>query len=302
VIHVDDRIHQVFDRYQLTYYPAWPLDQLPVQRCSDEKYISDLQVLDYYRNLRPELITRRDYPNQVIRGMVEYGFWLATSMSVDGIQSPLNMYHWQNIHPGKKRYIVANYLQLDAVPVLVQHWPDQMLRPGGIPINTLDQLLEIYNHNVSINIRTKVDELLVECSWHGLTDLRDRNGYDDWYRSAAISVNEHNHLLDYLLQYGLYIQTDVAGIGINTGQLKITVNNDQSDKDFYIKLPEPSLLKYDLWQLYYHFDPRVGVKRCKVTGIEIVNRLGDPDWIIDGLNFKKTLHRPWLLDPERKHD
>lgn len=295
---IDPRISEVLERYSLTYFPSWPVSELPPQRCSDDKYITDQYVLDCYRNLHYELIRYRDYHNRVIEGMVDYSFWLVTSMSTQGVQSPLNMYDWQNIHPGKKRYIVANYVQLDTVPVLVQHRPDDIQREGGTPITTLNALLDIYGNNVSIKIREKADDLLLECSWHGETNKRDANGYDDWYRASAESINETNTLLPRLLETGLQVRSPVKNYSINTGLFKTHASRNLADQDFFLIVPEPKYID-SLWKLYFYFDPRVGLKRCRTTGIEIHNRLGDPDWKIDNLDFERTLTRPWIHDPEK---
>jgi len=296
---IDPALEQIFDQYSLTYFPNWKLSEVPVQRCSDDKYISDNQVLDYYRNLHYELIRFRDYPNRVIEGMVDFSFWLVTSMSQKGIQSPLNMYHWTNIHPGKKRYIISNYIQFDDIPILVQHRPNDVQKDGGIPVTSVDQLIALYGHNVSIKLRKKSDELLVECSWHGETQKRDRNGYDNWYRAAAESVSEENILLPYLLEHGLRVKTDVKSYSINTGVFKTHASRDLEESGFFLSVPALDYLNYDLWKLYFHFDPRVGIKRCKTTGIEIHNEFGDPNWVVDNLDFKRTLNRPWLHDPEK---
>lgn len=294
---IDPRAKDLFARYAFTYFPAWPTGELPPQRCSDADYIPDQTVLDCYRNLHQNLIDYRDYQNPVIGGMVDYSFWLATSMAQRGIQAPLNMYHWTNIHPGKKRYIMANYLQLKSVPVLVQHWPDDIQRAGGIPVTSLDYLLALYQNLASINVREKVDELLIECSWHGETERRDRNGYDDWYRAAAESVHEINPLRHYLLEHGLTVVSAGPEHVINNG--KRWTNIATHPATFTIHDPDRLHTRYDLWGLYYHFDPRVGVKRCRRSGLEIVNQMGDPKWIMN-VDLLATLQRKWIPDPERK--
>jgi hypothetical protein len=294
---VDPRAKDLFDRYAFTYFPAWPTSELPPQRCSDADYIPDQIVLDCYRNLHQNLIDHKGYTNPVVDSMVDYSFWLATSMTQRGIQAPLNMYHWTNIHPGKKRYIMANYLQIKTVPVLVQHWPGNVQRAGGIPVTSLDYLLAIYQNNVSVNVREKVDELLVECSWHGETQRRDRNGYDDWYSAAAHSIHNGNHLLSHLLANGLTVVSPAPDSVINKGARWTNIASHSAP--FCIHDPDRLHTKYDLWALYYHFDPRVGIKRCRRSGLEIVNQFGDPNWIVNA-DLLSTLKRKWIPDPERK--
>lgn len=283
---------------ELYWFPEFPLHELPIQRCSDANYIKELQVLDYYRNLHYELIRFIDYENTIIRNMVEYSCWLVTSMSQKGIQSPLNIQGWnQNIHPGLKRYIIANYLQLDTVPVVWQGGG----RTSDYPIKTLADLHRAYGENISVKIRDKGRQTL-EVSWHGDTNYRDPNGYDFWVAAAAEELCGKNLILEYLLEHGLQLQIDVPGSTINNCDVYRTFAHNKADQhDFYLKIPDVSHLQMDLWKVYYHFDPRVGVKTCSETGIQIINKFGDPNWQMT-VNLEKTIKRPWLVYNENKNE
>jgi hypothetical protein len=296
---IDPNVEKLFDKYNFTYVAEWDINTLPAQRCSDDTYIPDDIVVDYYRNL--EYI---DYPSRVIEGMVKYSFWLVTSFSEQAMQSPMNMYlehHYANIHPGKKRYIVANYVGLDSVPVLVQQLKT-IDRVDGVHIHNVNQLSDIYNNNASIQVASNYNNHVIECSWHGETGRRDARGYDDWWGVAAESINHNNVVLEYLLKEGLHVQYDGPSQSINTTTQYIThIHQDAHHNQFYIDIPDAQYLDEDLWKLYFHFDPRVGVKECVQTGIRIVNKFGDPDWQIK-VNLKKTLERSWIADPEKTID
>ena len=276
---IDPEVALLFAEYKFEYFPKFPTKDLPLQRCSDANYITDLELLDWYRNLDYRMIQRKDYHNRVIEGMVLNACWLVTSMTENGVQSPLNMYEWDNIHPGKKRYIVANYLGLETVPVLCQFRDGQR---GGIPITDLTGLSEIYGYDFSARIKHKPEynERLLECSWHGETQMRDAKGYDDWHRAAGEALEFKNEILDYISEHGFHV-------------------NPADDRPFYLEATTQAALDYDLMQLYFHFDPRVGKKVDKKLGISIINHYGDPNWVID-VDFSKTLNRPWLPDPEKK--
>lgn len=297
------KIDDLFNRYTFEYCENTPLADLPIQRCSDDCYITDQEVLSYYRNLDYRLIDHIDYPNRVIGGMVETSFWLVTSMSTKGIQSPLNLWEWDNIHPGKKRWIIANYLQLRSVPTLNQ-FEDIQYSKGGRKITNKEELDEIYQNNYSAQIRNKLNEhSKLECSWHGESNRRDEKGYDNWYRAGAESIGERNWIPDYLLEHGLQIRCYGAGRhlrhrvrGIFTTHINSRVD---ATGDFYIEASQEQIAKYDLWQLYYHFDPRYARKTDTASGISIINRRGDPSLTINqDLRFEQTLTRPWLLYKE----
>jgi hypothetical protein len=301
VAKIDLNIATLFEKYNFTSVAQWDINTLPAQRCSDDKYIPDDQVVDYYRNLDYRMIEYIDYPSRVIEGMVKYSFWLVTSFSLQGIQSPMNMYlenHYANIHPGKKRYIVANYMALDSVPVLVQQLKTQT-RIHGVHITNVNQLIDLYGNNVSMQVSKKYGQEVLECSWHGATNLRDKNDYDGWWQAAGESINHNNVILEYLLKEGLPVQFNGPAQSINTTTQYITcIHADAHHMQFYIDIPDVKYLNEDLWKLYFHFDPRVGVKECVETGIRIINKFGNPDWIIK-VNLKKTLERPWIADPEK---
>lgn len=303
VAKIDPTITTLFDNYNFTSIAAWDLPTLPVQRCSDDKYIPDDLMVDYYRNLDYRMIAHIDYPSSVIEGMVKYSFWLVTSFSEHGVKSPMNMYidedqqHF-NIHPGKKRYIVANYMGLDSVPVLVQQLKKET-RIDGVHINNVAQLIDLYGDNTSMQVSQKYGQEVLECSWHGATNLSDKNGYDGWWQAAGESINRSNVILEYILKEGLHVQFDVISRSINTTtQYSTHIHPMARHMQFYIDIPDAKYLNENLWQLYFHFDPRVGVKECVETGIRIVNKFGDQDWKMK-VNLKKTLDRKWIDDPER---
>ena len=295
----------LFDNHNFTYVSNWKLDTLPLQRCSDDKYIPDGLLVDYYRNLDYRMLDHIDYPSKVIEGMSKFSFWLVTSISEKGMQSPMNMYmnkHYANIHPGKKRYIVANYLGLDSVPVLVQQ-PKTEPRVDGVHIENVDQIIDLYGNNVSIKVARNYNEEALECSWHGETNLRDDNDYDNWWSVASTSIDHDNQILRYLRIRGKlaivsYNNSHRTGLTVVHGEGSFATihHSDQySGGSFYI---ETDLKDIDYWQLYFHFDPRVGRKTDKKLGISIVNHFGDPNWVMD-VDFSGTLNRPWLPDPEK---
>ncbi len=283
-------------REPIYYHPAMPLDQIPPQRCGDDEYIQDRQVLGYYRNLSYEMIRFMDYENPIIGVMVTTACWLVTSMSEQGMLSPLNIQGWNNnVHPGIKRYIVAHYLQFDAVPVLWQG-PE---RTSKWKINCLRNLEEIYGRNISVKLRQK-DHVCLEVSSHSESNWRDPNGYDFWVKAALEDLGNQHKIFDYVRDHGLNLLCDVPGYTINNADVFRTHASRKADQhDFYLEIPDAQLLEKDLWQLYFHFDPRVGLKTCPVTGIKIVNKLGDPNWQIE-VDLARTLDRPWLSEPEKQ--
>lgn len=292
---VDPRAASLFEKYNFTFIACWDTNKLPIQRCSDDTYIPDKHVVDYYRNLDYRMIEHIDYPNRVIEGMTKFSCWLITSICETGMQSPLNMYlegDYSNIHPGKKRYIAANYVGLASVPVVVQQLKTEE-RVAGLHIANLEELSDIYGNNVSIKVAQNYNQDVIECSWHGETNSRDPNGYDDWWSVAGKSINHENVILDNILYRGLAVRTPNEN-ATASGIFK-TVMHPDIGGDFYI---ESERNDFDFWQLYFHFDPRVGKKVDKKLGISIINHYGDPDWVIE-VDFSKTLNRPWITYSEK---
>jgi hypothetical protein len=299
LVRIDPGVDNLFENYNFTLVTHWPVSNLPVQRCGDKKYIPDDTILDYYRNLDYRMINHTDYSSKVIGGMVRLSCWMVTSLCESGVRSPINMfvdYRGQaSLHPGKKRYIVANYLGLDTVPVMVQQFKTQP-RIAGRPIYNTTQLVNAYDNNVSIKVNYKKK---LECSWHGATNHRDKNGYDDWWKTSNLAINKNNKILDYVLQHGLHINcaSQLHSTSAQNGIFNTHVNHNATDHDFYLEVDNTIMLEKDLWQLYFHFDPRVGVKSCSYTGIKIINNLGDPAWTMQ-VNLANTLNRVWIPCPK----
>ena len=299
---IDPNLHKVFDDYNFTLVTHWPTTTLPVQRCSDADYIPDDLVLDCYRNLDYRMIDHVDYTNRIIRSMVYYSNWLVTSISETGVNAPLNLliddYGKKDIHPGKKRYIIANYMGLNSVPVMVQQ-PKTQARLAGRPIYTVDQMLAVYHHNVSIQLHKGYK---LECSWHGATNFRDQNGYDSWHHTAKTQADGKHSILAYIQQHGIHVNcpTAIASTTTYDGVYRVHVNHNATDHDFYLDIADPTMLSYNLWELYYHFDSGVGEKSCPQSGIRIINKLGDPLWTMQS-DLLATLQRLHIPDPKLPH-
>ena len=217
-------------------------------------------------------------------------------MSDGGIKSPLNVFEWRNIHPGKKRWIIANYLQLETVPTLNQFEPNNTdHQRGGLPVRSKSDLDQLYGDNYTAQIRnTKSGHQRLECSWHGLTNRRDQNGYDNWYRASEETMK--NWILDYVLANGLQVDCIKSQPSKKESVFETHYGN-MKDRDFYVVCPTVNLQDCDFWQLYFHFDPTVYKKICCRTGIEIVNNKATNKQIME-VNLYDTILRKRLSDPD----
>jgi hypothetical protein len=265
---IDPNTEEILNAYNFYYIKNWKVLKLPKQDWTS--YIPDQTIAQHFCNLNYNLISFKNYKTAAVGDMVDKGCWLVSNIDQYGMQSPLNMFD-NNIHPGKKRYMVANYLQLPHVPVLLQ--TKQTLKFKRI--TTIAQLNKIYKNNYSTQIRTKSNnESVLECSWHGATNSRDSKGYDDWWRVSGESYNYRNVILEYISQNG------------------IEVNTAERNSLFEIIVHDKNLLKKDFWELYYHFDPLVHRKICETNKIEIINRLTDSKIIMKDCKLVRTLFRP----------
>ena len=295
MVRIDPNIDKLFQSYNFTLVTHWPVNKLPAQQPGLSKSISNNTVLDLYRNLDYRMIDHIDSSSKIIGNLSRLTYWLVTSLCETGVRSPMNMIIDNNspgkIHPGKKRYIVANYLGLDTIPVMVQQ-SNKLIRVAGRPIYNTAQMISAYDNNVSIKIK---DSKKVACSWHGATNSRDKSGYDNWWNAASVAINHDNKILDYILQHGLHINCASQSHSSSTqnGIFNTHINHNATDHDFYLEVDNTKMIKKDLWQLYFHFDPRVGVKSCAHTGIKIINKFGDSNWTMQ-VNFAKTLKRSWI--------
>ena len=264
---IDIDTQKVLQEYNFYYYDS-NLQDLPFQKCGDHSYIPDETILHHYRNLNYHLISHEQYFKPVIGNIIRTGCWLVTSMDIHGIQSPLSMFE-THVHPGKKRYMVANYLQVDTVPVLLQ---TKEVRHDLQKVTTLSDLSDIYKGNFSTRVEQKDDNMILECSWHGATNSRDSKGYDNWWKVSNEEIGS-NVILDYIKK---------NGVGIN-----------QTDRPFYI-LVHDDTLQFDWWELYFHFDPTVYRKVCETGNIEIINTMSKSNETIHGCKLMRTLERPKL--------
>jgi len=264
---IDPLTETVLEEYNFYYYEC-SLSELPFQACGSKEYIPDDTILFHYRNLNYHLLSYRNYYKPIIGNIVKTGCWLVTDMTKNGIQSPLSMFG-THVHPGKKRYMVANYLQLDKVPIL---WQTKELHSSYQKVETLSDLADVYKNNFSTRVERYEDEMKLECSWHGATNSRDDKGYDNWWKVSNQAIGT-NVILEYVTRYGVRI-------------------NDTS-APFHI-LVHDDTLEFDWWQLYFHFDPNVYRKVCKTGKIEIINTFANNKDVIYDCNLMGTLTRPIL--------
>lgn len=263
---LDPLTEQVLNEYNFYYYEC-PLQEIPFQTCGSKEYIPDDTILFHYRNLNYHLLSYTNYFKPIIGNIVRTGCWLVTDMTKNGIQSPLSMYE-THVHPGKKRYMVANYLQVDKVPIL---WQTKQSHPTHPKVSTIQDLSDIYKNNFSTCVEQKDGEFKLECSWHGATNSRDAKGYDNWWKISNEAIGS-NIILDYITRYGVHI-------------------NDAS-VPFYILADDD--LQFDWWQLYFHFDPTVYRKVCKTKKIEIINTFANNNDTVYDCNLMPTLKRKQL--------
>lgn len=264
---IDPDTQRVLEEYNFYYYES-NLKDLPYQRCGDESYIPDETILHHYRNMNYHLISHMDYFKPIVGNIVRTGCWLVTDICRSGLQSPLSMFE-THVHPGKKRYIVANYIQVDKVPVL---WQTKQSHSSYQKVSSLSDLSDVYKNNFSTRVEHKGGERILECSWHGATNSRDDKGYDNWWKISNEQIGS-NMLLEYVKRFGIPI-------------------NDTSTP-FHI-LVHDDTLKFDWWQLYFHFDPTVYRKVCESGKIEIINTLADKKRVVENCPLLRTLKRPQL--------
>jgi hypothetical protein len=265
---IDPRTEEVLNLYNFYYIKDWNLSSIPPQDW--KTYISDQTIATHFKNLNYNLICFKNYKVNAVDGMVNQACWLVSNITKNGIKSPLNMFNG-NLHPGRKRLIVAYYLQLESIPILLQTTETLNYKR----ITKLSQLDKIYQYNYSTNVKiNSVNKLVLECSWHGETNSRDPSGYDDWWRVSGETYNYENVILDYITQNGL------------------EVNIVERNLPFEIVVHDKSLLNKDFWELYFHFDPMIYKKICKTKKIEIINRLTKSKIVMENCNLVKTLIRP----------
>jgi hypothetical protein len=265
---IDPGTEEILNTYNFYYIKKYKLSKVPQQDWAS--YVPDHTISNHFRNLSYNLMSFKNYKINAVSGMVDQGCWLVSNIDHKGIQSPLNMFNG-NLHPGRKRYIVAHYLQLKSIPILLQTKEEL----SQSKITTLEQLNQIYQNNYSTKIKIKSSgEPVLECSWHGETNSRDSNGYDDWWKVSGEAYNYKNVILDYISRFG------------------IEVNMNEQDLPFEIIVHDKNLLNKDFWELYFHFDPAVHRKICETKKIEIVNRLTDSKIVMKDCKLVRTLFRP----------
>lgn len=280
----EKQVNKVLNDYYFYYYPEYPLSSLDHISGASENYIPDATVRNYYINIDYRLIDYREYENTVIKSIVDDYNFLITSFDSKGIQSPMNLFLGDNIHPGKKRLWGARYLQLDTIPIVLQHnYPVD----GQHRITTIDELFSIYGNNVSMNV---TNEGRLEVSWHGETNRRDANGYDNWYTTSATRKGNFP-ICDYLLENGLEVVSKfVRHREMTNGSFK-TIYTNTPTNDVYIEVYDQRLLngEFDFWELYYHIDPEIGSKMCETNQLRIVNKRSTAE--LENCSLYKTLTR-----------
>ena len=284
---IPKKINEFLRNHYLYYFPEYPLVNLGHIPGADTNYLPDNKIRNYYVNLDYKMIEHMDYPKHVIKEMCNLSNFLITSIDQNGVSSPLNLFDSSNIHPGNKRLLCARYLNLNYVPIV---WQSFIYIPGLKRITTLEDIYDIYGTNISINLTTKsYGPVKLEISWHGETQRRDHNGYDDWY-SASRSRTEFS-VLDYLLKNGLEIVNSTIEKEITNTQYPIKYTKTRTN-EISIEILDDSLMdeNLDFWELYFHIDPTVASKLCKTKRIKIINNYAT-DNILTDCNLYNTLIR-----------
>lgn len=265
-----DKIKEVLAKDYFYYYPKYSLQDLDHIPAAKPDYIKNNIIRPYFANLDYRLIDYRNDPHTTIGSLAENANFLVTSIDQTGILAPLNLHNNENIHPGKKRLIVARYIGLKTLPVLLQSEEPQN---SGKRLQTIDDLFEIYGPNIGIYVN---DYGRLEVSSF-ISNMRDQNGYDDWV-SMAHSRDDNFSMADYMLENGLEVYNSYRGDTVVNGNFKTIYTTNPKNK-IYIEILDDSLLDegLDFWQLFFHIDPTVKTKTCKTDRIRIVNSMSQND-------------------------
>lgn len=278
---------ECFNRHFFYFFPNYPnIELLKIQNWDNISYPESLNP-EYYYNIDYKMLELKNLSKDY-KMYTDYLFFLVTSIDQKGIISPVNLYEKRVFHPGGKRVNIAAYLGIESLPAVVQ---STINLGDSHKISSLDDLLGLYNNNCSLIYRTEFDR--IEVAWHGITGLRDKRGYDDWFAKAEQSSKKflEKSLSDVILEQGLEIITDKKQ-SMEVNKIYKTYFTNHSRCPIRIKILDSSLLDLDLWELYFHIDPSV-YKKIDETGTIIIENdyAREEATILENCKMMRTLKR-----------
>lgn len=282
-----DNIDEFLNNNPVYYVSDYPLNELSHVTCAGKDYIPDDTVREYYNTLDYRMINHVDNPNRVIHGLSDAFNFVVTSIDTKGIQSPLNMNHENNVHPGNKRLLCARYLDLDTIPVVVDIGKEL---DRGTRLNKLQDIYDIYGTDISIKIDYRFRRECLSVSWHGDTKIRNQNGDDDW-NSASSRRENFFSVREYLVENGLEVVNSEIHKTVTNGSVVTHFRTSQQNK-IGVEIHDTNLLKMnlDFWELFFHIDPLVSAKTCVTSKLSIYNNFANKN-VINNCSLYKTLIR-----------
>ena len=265
----NNNISSVFDNSNFYFIKNYAVkDLLPLQPWDYRILPMELNPW-YYYNIDYRMLSYYDQLHE-FRILCDWMFFLITSFDEKGILSPINLYDYQDFHPGGKRVTVAHYMGIETVPVLLQ--TNKTIKENKI--NTMDELHSLYNNNCSFITR---DNKRLEVLYHGETDMRDSRGYDDWYAKAESIKNTYfgtESFSSYIYNSGLTIYNRWRDQAIDNNGFKVKYTTTRPDDQVFIEVLDEDILDKDLWKLYFYIDPSVYKKIDETGKIIIHNNFG----------------------------
>lgn len=290
----DKNIELIFYNSNFYYIEDYPVkDLLPLQPWDYRILPMELNPW-YYYNIDYRMLTHYNELHE-FRILCDWMFFLVTSFDEKGILSPINLYDYKDFHPGGKRVTVADYMGIKTVPVLLQ--TDKLIAEEKI--QTLDQLHELYGYNCSFITR---DNKRLEILYHGVTNMRDTRGYDDWYAKAARIKEEHfgtESFSLYIYKQGLTVYNRHINETVTQNGFTTIFTTTRPDCPVYLEILDENILSKDLWKLFFYIDPSVYKKIDETGKIIIHNNFGrDKQKIMLNCKMSRTLEHVGYYNKE----
>jgi len=296
---ISDEVYRAFEKDFFYYIPnystknvlkhtIWDTEIIPLDFEPHLYYNIDYKMLKYYEKL--DMVTK----------YVDLLWYLVTSMDQNSIISPLCSENLKTYHPGGKRATIAGYLDIRTIPVLAQ-FDNKMKKYSKFQVKSVEDLLKLYNYRCSVKYRQ--DTGAVEVSWHGETNMRDKNGYDNWFEKAHRIRNTYNlKISTFLVENGLDIENPFVSKTVYNGIFK-TNYIKHSKSPLKIIVTDEKIIDKDFWELFFHIDPSVYKKIDKDGIITIVNEDAmSNNIILKNCRLMKTLNREKFFTPEKMQE
>lgn len=263
------KISAVFENSNFYFIQDYPVKELLPLQPWDYRILPMELYPWYYYNIDYRMLSYYDKLHE-FRILCDWMFFLVTSFDEKGIVSPINLFDYQDFHPGGKRVTVAHFMGIETVPVLLQ--TDNKISEKKI--STIEELHNLYGNNCSFITR---DNKRLEVLYHGETDMRDSRGYDDWYAKAESIKNEYfglDSFSKYIYDSGLTVYNRWKDQTIDNNGFKITYTTSRPETQVFLEVLDEDILSKDLWKLYFYIDPSVYKKIDETGKIIIHNNFG----------------------------